>query len=89
MLRARANSMAIVCSAAVLVLPSGVFMTTTPAVVAVATSILSTPMPARPMTRSRLALARISAVTLVRLRTIKPSYSPIHAFSSSADSSGR
>ena len=54
-MRARANSMAIVCSAAVLVLPSGVFMTTTPAFVALATSMLSTPMPARPTTFRRLA----------------------------------
>ena len=48
--RASANIMAIACSAVVMVLPCGVFITTTPRAVADFTSTLSTPMPARPTT---------------------------------------
>ena len=72
-LRASAISNAIVCSAVVIVFPSGAFITTIPRAVAAGTSILSTPTPARPFTRKRLAALIKSAVTFVSLRTIKPS----------------
>ena len=49
--RASEMSKAIVCSAVVIVLPSGAFITTMPRIVAAFTSMLSTPTPARPMTR--------------------------------------
>ena len=52
MCRARAIISAMVCSAALTVLPPGVFMTTMPLRVAAATSMLSTPTPARAMARS-------------------------------------
>ncbi len=55
--RARANIMAMACSAVVIELPNGVFMTITPAAVAAGMSTLSTPMPARAITFSRLAAA--------------------------------
>ena len=42
--------MAMACSAVVIALPCGVFITTTPRAVADLTSTLSTPMPARPTT---------------------------------------
>ena len=74
-LRARATSKAIVCSAVVIVLPSGAFMTTMPRVVAAGTSMLSTPTPARPITRSLSAASIKFAVTFVSLRTIRPSTS--------------
>ena len=48
--RASANIMAMACSAVVMVLPCGVFITTTPRAVAERMSTLSTPMPARPTT---------------------------------------
>lgn len=48
--------------------------TTTPWLVAAVRSILSTPVPARPTTRSDLAAAITSAVTFVSERTISPSY---------------
>ena len=48
--RASANIMAMACSAVVIELPNGVFITTTPFAVAAGMSTLSTPMPARPMT---------------------------------------
>ena len=50
--RASANIMAMACSAVVMALPKGVFITTTPRAVAAVTSTLSTPMPARPTTLS-------------------------------------
>ena len=53
--RASANIIAMACSAVVIELPKGVFMTTMPRWVAAGTSILSTPMPARPITLSFLA----------------------------------
>ncbi len=71
--RASANIMAMACSAVVMELPCGVFMTTTPRWVAAGTSMLSTPMPARPTTLSFGAAARISAVTLLAERTARPS----------------
>ena len=55
--RASANIMAMACSAVVIELPNGVFITTMPAAVAAGMSTLSTPMPARPITFSFLAAA--------------------------------
>ncbi len=60
-------------SAAATELPPGVFITTTPALVAASRSMLSTPVPARPMTRRRPGSARTSARTFVAERTINPS----------------
>ena len=54
-------------------LPKGVFITTTPAAVAAGMSMLSTPMPARPMTFSRFAAAMTSLLGLVSERTTRPS----------------
>ncbi len=64
--------MAMACSAVVIVLPCGVFITTTPRAVADFTSILSTPIPARPTTFRLLAAASSSRVTLVAERTASP-----------------
>src|ERR1035441_3599347 len=75
--RASANSSARVCSATLTALPPGVFITTTPFCVAASRSTLSTPVPARPITRRRSALASNCAVTLVALRTISASASMI------------
>ena len=80
--RASANIIAMACSAVVIALPKGVFITTTPRAVALVTSTLSTPMPARPTTFSRGAACSTSRVTLVAERTAKPSYSPMMARSS-------
>jgi hypothetical protein len=71
--RASAISMAIACSAVVIELPNGVFITTTPFAEAAGMSTLSTPMPARPTTMSRLARSRIAGVTLVAERIARPS----------------
>ncbi len=72
---ASANIMAMACSAVVMVLPCGVFITTTPRAVAERISTLSTPMPARPTTFSRVAASSNSFVTLVADRIARPSYS--------------
>ena len=72
--RASAKSIAIACSAVVIELPNGVFMTTTPRADAAGTSIVSTPIPARPITFSRGSAASMTgAVTRVELRTARPS----------------
>ncbi len=84
--RARANMSAIACSAVVTELPWGVFITTIPRWVAAATSTLSTPIPARPTTFSRSALAITWAVTLVAERMASPSYCAIVASSSDGGS---
>ena len=66
--------MAIACSAVVIELPKGVFITTIPRAEAAGTSMVSTPIPARPMTFSRgSAKSMIGAETLVELRTASPS----------------
>ncbi len=52
MWRAIASISASVCSATEIALPPGVFITSTPAAVAASRSTLSTPTPARPITRS-------------------------------------
>ena len=71
--RASAIISEMACSAVVMELPNGVFMTMTPLAVAALTSMLSTPMPARPITRSLLAAASTFSVTLVAERTARPS----------------
>ena len=53
------------CSAAATTLDCGAFATTIPRLVAAGTSTLSTPMPARPITRSRSARSIRSAVSFV------------------------
>ena len=65
--------MAIACSAVVIELPNGVFMTTTPLADAAFTSTLSTPMPARPITFNFFAASRTFVVTFVAERTASPS----------------
>ena len=71
--RASARSSATVCSATETLLPPGAFITTTPRREAAPRSMLSTPVPARPMTRSFCAESRTSLVTLVALRTASAS----------------
>ena len=61
------------CSAVVIELPKGVFITTMPLAEAAAMSTLSTPIPARPITRRLSARAISSAVTLVAERMASPS----------------
>jgi hypothetical protein len=75
--RARANIIAMACSAVVIELPNGVFMTITPCAVAAGISTLSTPMPARPTTLSLLARSSSFGVTFVAERMARPSYAPI------------
>jgi len=70
--RASANIMAIACSAVVIELPKGVFITTMPREVALGTSTLSTPMPARPMTFRFVAADIMSGITLVAERIARP-----------------
>ena len=71
--RATANIIAMACSAVVIELPKGVFITTIPFAEAAGMSTLSTPIPARPITRRLPALAISSAVTLVAERIASPS----------------
>ena len=67
--RANAVNIAIVCSAAEFVLPSGALTTMMPCSVAASKSILSTPTPARPIIFRLLAASITSRVTCVWLRT--------------------
>ena len=69
--------MVMACSAVVIELPNGVFITITPLAVAAGMSTLSTPMPARPTTFSLVARSSSFAVTLVAERIASPSKSPI------------
>ena len=71
--RASASIRVMACSAVVIELPNGVFITMMPLAVAAGISTLSTPMPARPITFSRFALSRIFAVALVAERIASPS----------------
>ena len=66
MLRASASSRAIVCSAAVITFDWGALATTMPRLVAAATSTLSTPTPARPTARRRVARGEQVGVELGR-----------------------
>ena len=84
---ARAIIMAMVCSVAASVLPSGALETIMPFFVAASQSMLSTPTPARPMYFILSAASMIRAVTCVPDRTISASYSPMILTSSSSDRS--
>ena len=81
--------MAMACSAVVMTLPAGVFITMMPRLVAAGISTLSSPMPARPTTLRRRAVFSRSSVTFVALRMISASYSPMIAWSSSGFSPAR
>ena len=61
------------CSAVLTVLPPGVFITTMPWRVAAATSMLSTPTPARTIARSLPGFSSSSAGERVPLRMMTPS----------------
>src|SRR6185295_16169090 len=78
-LRARASSIARVCSVAEIRFAFGALSTSTPRRVASRTSTLSTPTPARPTTRRRAPAERRAASTFVRLGTRRASQSPIAA----------
>ena len=71
--RASDSMSVMACSAVVIELPNGVFITMTPRAVAAGISTLSTPMPARPITLSFSARSSILAVTLVAERIASPS----------------
>ncbi len=86
MWRDRDSIIAIACSAAAIVLPSGELTTTIPARVAAGTSTLSTPTPARPIIFSCFPASIISLVTWVPERIIKASYSGIIRINSSCGS---
>ena len=73
--RAIDSMSASVCSATEIALPPGVFITSTPASVAAGRSTLSTPTPARPITRSLGAAASTSLSTFTALRTSSASQS--------------
>ncbi len=75
--RATANIIAMACSAVVIELPKGVFITMMPFFDASGISTLSTPIPARPITLRLGAAAMIFSVTLVAERIARPSYWPI------------
>ena len=81
--RASANISAMACSAVVIELPNGVFITTIPFTEAAGISILSTPIPARPTTLRRVAFSISSLVSLVVERIARPSYCPMISPSSS------
>ena len=78
---------AIVCSAVVIELPNGVFITIVPLAVADSISTLSTPIPARPITFKFFACLIISLVTLVLDLIANPSKSLIMLDRSSGDNS--
>ena len=70
MFLAKENKSAIVCSAVVIALAEGVFITTIPFFDASCTSTLSTPIPARPINlKFSPKLSIISLSILVALRT--------------------
>ena len=71
-MRASASINAIVCSAAATTFDCGAFATTIPRLVAAATSTLSTPIPARPITRNRSARPINSASNRVADRITIP-----------------
>ena len=81
--RERAIIIETACSAVVTVLPPGVFITTTPFLVAATLSMLSVPLPARPITLIREAFSKHAAVALVAPRTTTASYWLMAAVSSS------
>src|SRR5699024_12493430 len=77
-LRASDINIAIVCSAAELVLPSGAFTTITPFSVAASKSMLSTPTPARAITFKLFACSITSHVTFFWLITSTEFLLPIY-----------
>src|SRR6185437_6232688 len=79
--RASASISVMACSAVVIELPNGVFITMMPRAVAAGISTLSTPMPARPITFSPLAWSSSFDVTLVAERMASPSKPSIAAAS--------
>ena len=83
MLRAWANSSAMVCSAADRMFDCGALTTITPRSVAAPTSTLSRPIPARPTTTMSVAAASTSAVTWVAERMMR-AWAPGTAASSSS-----
>ena len=82
--RASESTRPIASSATLKLLAPGAFMTTIPRAVAAGTSTLSTPVPARAMTRSFGAASIISRVTFVALLTTSASASFKSAISSAA-----
>jgi hypothetical protein len=66
-------------SATAIVFPAGALMTAIPIAVARSSAMLSTPTPARPTTRSRVARLSSSSFTRVALRPMNASYSPIRS----------
>ena len=74
-----------VCSAVVTELPVGVFITAMPRLLAAGMSMLSTPMPARPTTRSSSAASITRAVTLEPERISRPC-APLIAWASCSSS---
>src|SRR3546814_8019290 len=76
--RASANISAIACSAVVLELPNGVFITTTPLAEAAGISTLSTPITARP-TPFRLGAARAEAHTSELQPRMRIHYADLHS----------
>src|ERR687898_3094920 len=88
-LRACASMSAIVCSAADTMLDCGAFTTITPRRVAVSTSTLSRPMPARAITLRFSPAVMTSEVTSVCERTTSASYGAISWFRSPSASSRR
>jgi hypothetical protein len=82
-LRAWEINSASVCSAAERMFDCGALTTITPLRVAVATSTLSSPIPARPTTTSSVPASRTSALTCVALRMINAE-APRTALSSSS-----
>ena len=68
--RARASISATVCSATLTALPPGVFITSTPRLVAATMSTLSTPIPALPITCKRGAHSNSDASAWTALRII-------------------
>ena len=76
MRRASANISASECSAAATALPPGALTTTIPRAVAASTSMVSTPAPARPITRRCGAESSSAEVTRVSLRTSRPAATP-------------
>jgi hypothetical protein len=71
--RATASISETACSAVVMELPKGVFMTMMPRREAAGMSTLSTPIPARPTTLRFVAASISLAVTLVAERMARPS----------------
>ena len=85
--RASASMSVIACSAVVIELPNGVFITMMPLAVAAGMSTLSTPMPARPITLRLFAFSKIFGVTLVAERIARPSKLPTSSASFSLSAS--